>query len=190
MIPFGHNASTSARFGADVDDRERGAAQGGFDMRQPQARAASFLLFTVASLAAGAAAADSAQTIITPKDMKWGPAPPSLPRGAQVAVLKGDPGKAGPFVIRVMTPGPYRIAPHWHSQDEDVTVISGTFYLGLGDSGDAKTAHRVPAGGFHALPAKAHHYAFSKTRTVVQIAGNGPFDITYAKPEDDPQKKM
>lgn len=160
-------------------------------MRQEHARAASLLLFVAAALPAGVVFADDGpQTTMTPKEMKWGPAPPALPKGAQVTVLKGDPGKAGPFVLRLMMPGSYRIAPHWHSQDEELTVISGTFYLGLGDSGDAKAAHALPAGGFHALPAKAHHYAFTRGRAVVQVAGNGPFDITYVKPEDDPQKKM
>lgn len=163
---------------------------GGLDMRQAQARAASAVLFFAAACCAGVVAAEGGGTMLSPKDLKWGPAPPALPKGAQVAVLKGDPGKSGPFVIRLMTPGPYRIAPHWHSQDEDLTVIAGTFYLGMGDSGDAKAAHALPAGGFHALPAKAHHYAFTKGRAVVQIAGNGPFDITFVKPEDDPQKKM
>ena len=77
---------------------------------------------------------------MAPKDMKWGPAPPSLPKGAKVTVLQGDPGKSGPFVLRSMTPGAYGIPPHWHSQDEQLTVISGTFYLGLGDKADAKKA--------------------------------------------------
>ena len=74
--------------------------------------------------------------------------------------------------------------------DEQLTVISGTFYLGLGDSVDAKKATGLPAGGFHYLPAKQHHYAFSKGPAVVQVSGNGPFDITYLNPADDPQKKM
>jgi quercetin dioxygenase-like cupin family protein len=138
--------------------------------------------------ATGAPAADNGQTFIGPKDVKWGPAPPTLPAGAQMAVLHGDPGKSGPFVVRLMTPGGYRLQPHWHSQDEALTVISGTLYLGMGDHYDPGTARGLAAGGFHFLPAKAHHYAFAKKPTVVQITGNGPFDITYINPADDPQK--
>jgi hypothetical protein len=153
--------------------------------------AGSALLLLAAIAHGGSAlAAGEAHSMIAPKDMKWGPAPASLPKGAKLAVLQGDPGKAGPFVLRLMTPGPYRIAPHWHSQDEQLTVITGTFYLGLGDTADPKKASALPAGGFHYLPAKAHHYAFSKSHAVVQVSGNGPFDITYLNPADDPQKKM
>ena len=139
---------------------------------------------------AGIAGADSQHAMMAPNDLKWGPAPPSLPKGAKVAVLQGDPGKAGPFVLRLMTPGAYSIAPHWHSQDEQLTVISGTFYLGYGDKLDRKQARALPAGGFHYLPAKEHHFAFSKGASVVQVSGNGPFDINYLNPADDPQKKM
>ena len=160
-------------------------------MRQARATPGSVLLSLAVAVYAGVAVAQGdAQTMLAPRDMQWGPAPPMLPKGARIAVLQGDPGKAGPFVLRLMTPGPYRLPPHWHSQDEQLTVISGTFFLGLGDTMDAKKAHALPAGGFHHLPAKAHHYAFSKARAVVQVSGNGPFDINYLKPEDDPQKKM
>ncbi|HLX30927.1 MAG TPA: cupin domain-containing protein [Casimicrobiaceae bacterium] len=146
------------------------------------------LLLATAGYAPSAVAENDAQ-MIAPKDIKWGPAPPALPKGVKVAVLKGDPAKPGPFVIRIKTSGPFRIPPHWHSQDEDLTVISGVFYLGLGDRIDAKSTHALPAGGFHSLPAKAHHYALAKGPTVIQVSGNGPFDITYVNPADDPQKK-
>jgi hypothetical protein len=120
-------------------------------------------------------------------DIKWGPAPLSLPKGAKAAVLYGDPGKPGPFVMRLSAPTGYKIPPHWHSQDENLTVISGAFYLGSGDKLDVDTAHAVKSGGYHHLPAKAHHYAFAKVPTVVQVNGEGPFDITYINPDDDPR---
>ena len=88
-----------------------------------------------------------------------------------------------------MLPANYKIAPHWHSQDEDLTIVSGTFYLAEGDTFDAKAhAHAMKAGGYHHLPAKVHHYAYSKGPVVVQINGMGPFDITYLNPADDPSK--
>lgn len=139
------------------------------------------------SLSAAAVAADE-QIFVNSSDLKWMDAPAALPKGAKLAVLYGDPTKNGPFVIRLMAPAGYRIAPHWHSQTENLTVVSGALYLGQGDTMDAKHAHALRAGGYHYLPAKAHHYAFTKAATVVQVHGEGPFDIMYINDKDDPQK--
>ena len=135
-------------------------------------------------------AADATTGTYTNTDeVKWGDAPPVFAKGAKMAVLSGDPGKAAPFVARLMLPANYKISPHWHSADEDLTIISGTFYLGEGDKLDQGAhVHALKAGGYHHLPAKAHHFAYSKGATVVQINGMGPFDITYINPADDPSK--
>ncbi|GAB7542813.1 cupin domain-containing protein [Cupriavidus sp. CuC1] len=127
--------------------------------------------------------------MVNPSVMKWGDAPESLPKGAKLAVLYGDPGKEGPFVIRLKTPAGYKVPPHWHTQSEYLTVISGTLYLGAGDKMDVAQGHALKTGGFHYLPGKAHHYAFSKTPTVIQIHGSGPLDINYIDPKDDPAAK-
>jgi hypothetical protein len=129
-----------------------------------------------------------AGTYMNPGEVKWGDAPPVFAKGAKMAVLSGDPGKAAPFVARLMLPANYKVAPHWHSADEDLTIISGTFYLAEGDKLDTKGAHAIKVGGFHHLPAKTHHFAFTKGPAVVQINGMGPFDITYINPVDDPSK--
>ncbi len=142
----------------------------------------------VFGLSAAAHGADmDKESFINKGQLKWGEAPPSLPKGAQVAVLQGDPGRPGPFTMRLSAPAGYKIAPHWHTQAEDLTVISGTFYLGMGDKAGSD-AHALAPGGFHHLPAKAHHYAFAKGPTVVQVNGEGPFDINYLNAEDDPAK--
>src|SRR5262249_14626957 len=73
---------------------------------------------------------DKAHVLVRPDDIKWGPAPPALPAGAKAAVLAGDPGKAGPFVIRAQLPDGYKVPPHWHPTDENVTVLKGTFMMG------------------------------------------------------------
>ena len=137
---------------------------------------------------ATAADAPSGPVMMNPADVKWGPAPPTLPKGLKIAVLYGDPGKPGPFVMRLMAPASYKIPPHWHAQAESLTVISGTFYLGDGDKMDMTKAHMLKAGGYHYLPGKAHHFAYAKGSTVVQLNGDGPFDITYINPDDDPSK--
>jgi len=134
-------------------------------------------------------AADNAGSMyMNPKEIKWGDAPPVFMKGAKMAVLMGDPGKAGPFVARLQVPASYKIMPHWHSMDEDLTVISGSFYLAEGDKMEMKGAHEIKAGGFHHLPAKTHHFAYSKGAAVVQINGMGPFDLVYIDPKDDPSK--
>ena len=150
------------------------------------------LLTTVSTALAASTAlgADpSGQVYMNAGDVKWGEAPPNLPKGAKIAVLSGDPGKPGPFVGRLMMPAGYKVAPHYHSTDEDLTIISGTFYLATGDKLETKDAHAMKAGGFHHLPAKTNHYAFTKGPTVVQINAMGPFDIVYLNPADDPSKK-
>jgi hypothetical protein len=144
--------------------------------------------WTLSSTTATAADAMGDMTFINTGDIKWGDAPPVLPKGAKIAVLSGDPFKPGPFVIRLKMPAGYKIAPHWHSQAENLTVISGAFNLGSGDKADKAHAHLLHAGGFHYLPAMAHHYAFSNTATVLQIHGEGPFNITFINAADDPSK--
>jgi len=124
---------------------------------------------------------------INPKDIKWSAAPPSMPQGAKIAVLQGDPSKAGPFVIRLMVPPGYKIPPHWHTQDESLTVISGSFYFGKGDKVDTSKAPTITAGAFHFLSGKDHHYLVARSESVIQINGNGPFDVTYINTEDDLQ---
>ena len=149
-------------------------------------RSIAFSILAAGLSAAPALAGD--EVFINKGDIKWGAAPPSLPNGAKLAVLNGDPGKSGPFTLRLMAPAGYKIPPHFHSQAENLTVVSGTLYLGMGDKMGGAHAHALGAGGYHYLPAKAHHYAFAKAATVIQVSGDGPFDIVYLNPADDPEK--
>ena len=89
-----------------------------------------------------------------PEHMEWKDGPPSLPKGVKVAMLHGDPFQPGHFVIRLKMPANYTIPPHWHSKAENVTVISGTLYLGMGDKVDMKSAHMLKQGGFHSIEAR------------------------------------
>ena len=150
--------------------------------------ALSLVAVVLGSLATSVAAQGASEGFVNAKDIKWGAAPPSIPKGAKVAVLQGDPGKPGPFVIRLMVPPGYKIPPHWHSQDESLTVISGSFYFGKGDKVEMSKAPTITAGAFHFLSGKDHHYLVAKSESVIQINGNGPFDVTYINSDDDPQK--
>lgn len=128
--------------------------------------------------------------MVTPASIKWGPAPPGLPPGAEAAVLSGDPGKAGElFTLRLRFPAGYKVAPHWHPGDESVSVLSGQLMVGLGETVDAAKAHTLPAGSFALMPKEVRHYAQAKGATVIQIHGVGPFGITYVNPTDDPRGK-
>ena len=128
-------------------------------------------------------------TSVSPQDIKWGPAPALLPSGAEAALLFGDPGKEGLFVLRLKFPKGYRVPPHTHPVDEVLTVMSGTFVLGMGETADQSKAQPFPAGSFHALPPGTAHYVFIDEETVVQISTVGPWGLTYVKPNDDPRQK-
>ena len=133
--------------------------------------------------------AKSSEVVVAPLELKWGPAPPIFEKGASMAVVSGDPSQAAPFVVRLKIPAGYKINPHFHPTDENVTVISGTFAVGMGDTFSATGMKILPAGGFALLPAQMHHYAMAKVPTVVQVHAMGPFALTYVNPADDPSKR-
>jgi quercetin dioxygenase-like cupin family protein len=133
-------------------------------------------------------AAEPHHTVVQGDSVKWGPAPPSLPSGAQAAVLLGNPSQEGPFVLRLKFPAGFTVPPHRHSKDELVTVISGRFAITAGEKFDRTKAEALPPASFVHLPAGMAHYAWADGETVVQINGMGPFDVTYIDPKDDPRK--
>lgn len=127
-------------------------------------------------------------TVLRADKVVWGDAPPNLPAGAKLAVISGDPSMPGPFVVRLQVPAGYTIAPHWHPTDEHVTVLVGTFALGMGDTLDKAAMQDLPAGGYALMPAEMHHYALAKTAATLQIHANGPFVLNYVNPADDPSR--
>ena len=128
-------------------------------------------------------------SIVSPQEIKWGPAPTVLPPGAEAAVLFGDPGKEGLFALRLKLPAGYRVPPHTHPVDEVVTIISGTFSMGMGETADQSKAQPLSAGSFFALPPGTAHYVFSDEETIIQINTSGPWGLTYVNPADDPRQK-
>jgi quercetin dioxygenase-like cupin family protein len=130
---------------------------------------------------------DAHHTVVHADAVKWGPAPPSLPPGAQAAALVGHPAKEGPFVLRLKLPAGYLIPPHRHSKEEFVTVISGRFVAIHGEKVNRARLKGLPAGSLIHLPAGMPHYAFAEVESIVQINGEGPFDVVYVNPADDPR---
>ena len=143
----------------------------------------------LAGLAALAAASAAPAQQYNPGQLKWGPAPPSLPRGAQVAVLSGNPEREGMFTIRLRFPPGYRVMPHRHPTEELVTVIQGQVSLGMGPAFVPRRARNFVQGGYSLMPANMNHYAFTRTGAIVQITAHGPFQVTYVNPRDDPRRR-
>lgn len=126
--------------------------------------------------------------VFTPNDVKWTPAPPSIPKGAQAATLYGDPGKEGLFALRLKLPQGYHIPPHTHPKPEVVTVISGTLRLGEGGTADQAKTKALPAGSFFAMAPGMQHYVYADEETVLQLNSTGPWGLTYVNEKDDPRK--
>jgi hypothetical protein len=146
---------------------------------------------TLLSLTAGAALLSLGLAFTAPVNaeaLKWGDAPPFLPPGAQLAVLDGDPGKAVRITLRLKMPAGYQIPAHWHPTQEDVTVLSGSLNVGMGNVLNRSETTRLRAGGFVPLGARMNHYVWTDEATVVQVHMDGPFEITYVDPATDPRR--
>src|SRR5215813_7233969 len=154
----------------------------------PAVLVASLVVALVVAVPLLALTNEHGHTIATPDGLKW-VEPPVLP-GARLAVVQGDPGKEGPFVYRLKMPAGYKVPPHYHKASENVTVLAGTFSIGMGKEFDAKNGQELPTGGFFSVPPQHPHYAWAGGQeTVVQVHGVGPTDLTFVNPADDPRKK-
>jgi quercetin dioxygenase-like cupin family protein len=145
----------------------------------------------VAMLAASASpmvAHDGEHHAFEADDVTFQPGPPTLPVGAQFAVLVGNPAEEGPFVMRLKFPAGYDIPPHRHPKEEQVTVLSGGFGMALGEAHDRDAASLMGPGSFVRIPRGDAHFAWTEEETVVQINAMGPFGIEYVDPKDDPRK--
>lgn len=148
------------------------------------ATALAAVMLTAAAVEAGS---NDEHKMVPPQDIAWTPGPASLPKGAEAAVLYGDPSKEGLFALRLKLPKDYRIPPHTHPKPEVVTVISGTFRVGMGQEADRNSAQALATGSFMALPPETAHFAFADEDTVIQLNSVGPWSLTYVNPKDDPR---
>lgn len=137
----------------------------------------------------GTATPKPSAVIVTPDKINWGDAPPILSPGAKMAVLSGNPNGPGEYVMRLKMPDGYKVMPHWHPTQENVTVISGEFRVAMGDTWDDSKLQALTPGSFAAVPAHHHHYGMSRGDTEIQVNGLGPFKLVYVNPADDPSKK-
>jgi quercetin dioxygenase-like cupin family protein len=152
------------------------------------ARIALIATLMVVSLAPMAATAADEHVAVSADQLKWEPAPPAFPKGAQIAVVAGNPSKEGLYVFRLKVPAGYKVPPHVHPNDENATVLSGTFNVGMGPTLDEKSGQALKAGGFLKMPKGMQHSAWFTEETIIQVHGMGPQGITYVNPADDPRK--
>lgn len=125
--------------------------------------------------------------VIRPDEVEWKPFP-SFPPAARLAVLVGDPTKPGPYVIRVKLPHDTRMMPHKHTEDRVYVVISGIFYIGLGDKFDESKLTAHAPGAVVVLPSGQSHFHWAKSgEYITQVNAIGPLGLGYVDPADDPR---
>jgi mannose-6-phosphate isomerase-like protein (cupin superfamily) len=147
------------------------------------------LIVLTAIFLGGFSQAQSDHAPMNASDIVWGPAPDFFPAGAEFALLNGNPAEAGLITLRLKFPAGYEVPAHWHPTVENVTVLSGTFYVGMGDTLDKTNSMALEVGGFAAVPANHNHFAWTEEETIVQVHLMGPFAITYVNPADDPRNE-
>ena len=128
-------------------------------------------------------------SMVSAAELKWVDVP-SLPPVAKIAVMEDPMNEGVPFTARLRMPANYRIPAHWHPAIEHVTVLSGTFYMGVGEALDTSKGMAVSAGGFVVMQTKTPHFAYTLNEPAeIQLHGVGPWGVTYLNPADDPRKK-
>jgi len=124
---------------------------------------------------------------ILPEEIDWKPFA-AFPASVRLAVIVGQPSKPGPYTIRVKVPHNVKLMPHWHPEDRVYTVISGVFYIGLGDQLDAEKLVAYPPGAVIVLPGNTPHFHWAKSgEYITQVTAIGPLGLEYVDPKDDPQ---
>jgi mannose-6-phosphate isomerase-like protein (cupin superfamily) len=145
----------------------------------------SALVASILLISAFAFAQSHSHTVITPIQLVWRPLIP----GVEMAVVSGDPDKKGGlYVIRIRTKGEVKVPPHWHPNDEHVTVLAGSFLMAQGDKYDASKLIELKAGAHSMMPATIPHFGLHKAGNMVEVYGEGPFAPTFVNPEDDPSR--
>jgi quercetin dioxygenase-like cupin family protein len=125
--------------------------------------------------------------VIHSEDVQWKPFP-AFPPAARLAVLVGNPTQPGPYLIRVKLPAGTKMLPHRHPEDRIYTVISGIFYIGLGDTFDETKLTAHPPGSVIVLPGNQPHFHWAKAgEYITQVTAIGPLGLAYLDPADDPR---
>jgi quercetin dioxygenase-like cupin family protein len=128
-------------------------------------------------------------TMIKPSQIQWKDGPKSLPKGAQYAVLAGDPSKPGLFSMRIKLPANYRVPAHFHTTTDNITVISGTVNFVYGDKLD-KRKNLYKSGSFVSIPANESHFGWTgDSGAIVQLNNQGPWELEFVDPKTNARKQ-
>ena len=143
--------------------------------------ASGLAVFATASYSQEKKAGDSAHKIVHSGDLKW----IGIMKGCELATVSGDPsGDGTPFVLRLRCADGAKIPAHWHPTDENVTVLKGTFLVGMGETFDESKLQAMNVGNFVALPKEMRHFGLCKGETIVQVHGVGPFKVNWVNPSE------
>ncbi len=123
------------------------------------------------------------------EEIDWEPFA-GFPPSVRLAVVVGHPSESAPYTIRVHVPHGVKLMPHRHPEDRVYTVISGVFYIGLGDQFDADKLQAYPPGAVVVLPGDTSHFHWAKSSEyITQVTAIGPLGLDYVNPADDPRNK-
>lgn len=138
-------------------------------------------VFAAASYSQEKKEGDSAHKIVRYGDLKW----TGIIKGCDLAPVSGDPNAEGaPFVLRLRCVDGAKIPAHWHPTDENVTVLKGTFLVGMGETFDESKLKTMNVGNFVTMPKEMRHFATCKGETIVQVHGMGPFKVNWVNPSE------
>jgi quercetin dioxygenase-like cupin family protein len=158
-----------------------------FKHRRPVLALAAALIAVPSIIVACGGSSSGPTGVFDDPKIVFGPAPAVFPAGAQMAVIQGDPGSTNEFTVRLRMPDGYVIPPHTHPTDENVTVIDGSFKVGMGTTFNEAAMVVLPRGGFVTAPSLHAHFAKAQGVTTVQVHAIGPFALTYINPNDAPK---
>ena len=136
----------------------------------------------ILSYASVARSAEPGVMALAPSEMKWSAQGGLALPGLEQVTLIGDPSKPGPYTIRLKFPAGFKMAPHTHPDSREVTVLSGTWYTGYGETPEASGLKELPAGSFYTEPANVAHYVEIREPTMIQVSGTGPSGRKFVWP--------
>jgi quercetin dioxygenase-like cupin family protein len=140
-------------------------------------------VFAAASYSQEKKSSDAAHKVVRSGDLKW----IGIMKGCELATVSGDFNAEGsPFVLRIRCADGIKVPAHWHPTDENVTVVKGTFLVGLGETFDESKLQTMNAGNFVTMPKEMRHFALCKGETIVQVHGMGPFKVNWVNPSEVP----
>jgi anti-sigma factor ChrR (cupin superfamily) len=142
--------------------------------------AMALAVFATASYSQEKKETDAPHKIVRFGDLKWTP----IMKGCEQAPVSGDPSADGSFVIRIRCTDGSKVPAHWHPTDENITVLKGTFLVGMGETFDESKLQTMNVGNFISMPKEMRHFALCKGEVIVQVHGIGPFKITWVNPSD------